>query len=139
MIKTREFILEKDYNVIAPWFTSHGWPTAPDATMLSTTGIIAEDEHGPIGVAFVYVTNSPIAFLEWVCVRPEIGIKVSKVIKALIDGTKPIVEQFHIARLMHLTNPKFSGFLQSKFGFEYSETMEVLFLNTEVLWQPPQQ
>lgn len=141
MISTRIFE-PKDYDVIAPWYTAHGWPQAPHISMLPEgTGIIVEDENGPIAAGFLYVTNSPIAFFEWLVTKPGIGMQVKSIFMRMFDALKIMSDDLKIAKIMHMTNPKFSQFLQKCIGFDYSETVELLFLNMEkgAKWQHSQQ
>lgn len=61
----RPINLETDYETICAWHRGHGWPKAPKEA-LSSIGFMDENCAG-----FLYVTNSTIAWTEFVVGNPE--------------------------------------------------------------------
>lgn len=66
MDKARDFV-EEDYPEVARWYKLRGWPEFP-LRMLPQTGAIVEGK----AAGFLYRTDSPIGWLEWVVSNPEV-------------------------------------------------------------------
>ena len=131
MISSRIFV-DSDYEIISPWYTAHGWPTAPQLAMLPMgTGIIVEDGNGPLAAGFLYITNSPIGIFEWLVTKPGIGMQIKRIFMQLFAALEAMTKEHGVVKVMHMTDPKFSQFLQKFTGFEYSETVELLFLHMD--------
>lgn len=68
------FNKSEDYNIVKEWWEKHNWPVIPQSS-LSTTGFIVKDENGEgVLVAWIYHTNSDIAWMEWIISNPA-GVK----------------------------------------------------------------
>lgn len=64
--EVRDF-LEEDYPQVASWYKKRGWPELP-IHMLPQTGAILEGK----AAGFLYRTDSPIGWLEWVVSNPDV-------------------------------------------------------------------
>jgi hypothetical protein len=123
---------DADYDVIAPWFVAHGWQQAPHRTILPPTGFIIEGDDGKIlAGAFLYLTNSPLAFLEWLVTNPELEIAGFTVLKYLIARVKESAKLIGVHKIMHLCKPSYARVFQKKLGFVASESATILFLGVE--------
>ncbi len=124
-MKWRKYTPE-DYETIASWFVLQGWPQAPDSSILPTTGILAEDDAGPIAVAFIYLSNSPLAWLEFISTRPGLGRKGLLALEYLMGIVKEQAVALGIQKLVHLSQQKYVRTFEKRFGFIKSEDAAVL-------------
>lgn len=117
----------EDYATIEPWFRAHGWPpNTPHSTILSTSGVIVEDDNGPCAVGFLYFTNSPMAFLEWIGTKPGLRFGGIKALDFLLGVIKEICRHAGTHKLMHLPRPGLKRVWEGRFGFQYTETAEIM-------------
>lgn len=119
-----------DYEVIAPWFTSHGWKHPPDSSVLPSTGIMICEEEKPLAVGFLYLSNSILGWFDWVAVVP--GIPQTKSLRALdllIATVKEAAVGAGVSVLMHFTKGKYVRVYEKRFGFLKSEEA------TMMLWK----
>jgi hypothetical protein len=84
---------EKDYMVIAPWWTAHGFPEVP-ITMLPKSGVVITDEGKPVAAAWLYMSNSNgVAMMEWVVTNPENTPKQSvSAIRCLVGAVREMAK-----------------------------------------------
>ena len=120
-----------DYEAIAPWFIEHGWEMPPDRGALPTIGFIVEDDEGPCGCAFLYITNSPIAWCEWICTAPRLGRKGFRVLEYLLAQVKRAATDIGVQRIVHLSNPKYRKVFEKRLGFQFAEKADVLIWSVE--------
>lgn len=66
----RDYI-EDNYATLCKWWEAQKFP-APHNSILPATGYIANEA----AAGFLYITNSPLCWLEWVVVNPEAEKKV---------------------------------------------------------------
>lgn len=78
--------LEKEYEVISPWWPRHGWPMVPIGA-LTTLGLVAHDGPLLLAACWVYTaTNASLAMVEWVVTNPDVSPMVAaKAVFSLID------------------------------------------------------
>jgi hypothetical protein len=119
-MKARKFVAE-DYPTIATWYVDHGWPSAPSVEMLSTTGIIIEDDDGPMSVGFIYMTNSALGFLEWIATRPGQGSRAIKALKFMFDEIKARCSEMGIKALHSFSDDKTIKIFTNLGGFKATE------------------
>lgn len=119
-MKARKFTGE-DYPIVSEWYVAHGWPSAPHVGMLSSTGLIVEDETGPLAVGFIYLTNSAIGFLEWIATRPKMGAKALKALKFLFDEIKERCREMGIRVLHSFSDDKTLKIFTKLGGFHATE------------------
>lgn len=70
----RTFNKEQDFPVFDEWWKKRGWIMNPEVLPVGT-GFVVENNGVPIAAGWVYLTNSPLAWLEYVVTNPEAGIK----------------------------------------------------------------
>lgn len=58
-------LTDSDYsNILTEWWESWGW-TPPPQDYLPNTGFILYDNDVPVCAAYLYMTNSKVAWIEW--------------------------------------------------------------------------
>lgn len=79
---------ENDYqDILVDWWKQWGW-TAPEKDFLPDNGMggyIVYDEEIPICAGFIYVTNSRVAWVDWIISNKEYRGKRKEAITMLID------------------------------------------------------
>ena len=67
------FLKEDDYKIIREWWKKGDWPVIPREMLpdKGKSGFIVEKNNIPIVSAFLYLTNSTGALLEWIVSNPE--------------------------------------------------------------------
>lgn len=66
-------IQESDWEMLQNWWKAWGWPEmSKDLLPLNGLGgLIVEKESKPIAAGFLYLTNSKVAWTEWIVSDPE--------------------------------------------------------------------
>lgn len=79
--------VENDYDEIAKWWKSQGWPVIPPQ-MMAPSGFIAEDDKGQkIAATWMFPTNCPIFIMEWTVGNPDVQHEVrSEGLKMVTDA-----------------------------------------------------
>lgn len=82
----RMFEPERDYPVVATWWSGHGWDAVP-LIMLPKLGAIAEIGDEPFAAGWLYMDNScPVCMLEWLVADPKASsIKTVKALHRICD------------------------------------------------------
>lgn len=129
----RAIDLDKDYLEISQWFVGHGWPAAPDKSMLPKTGFIVEVGKRLLACGFLYLTNSPIAWLEWTATNPkETELTRMKAFGALVKSAQSMATSSGYSRIMQaMPNAKLVSFYEKRLGFKKAEDASILFWNGE--------
>lgn len=93
-------ITEADIEPITDWFVDQPWPLPPVANGMSKWGFLVQDEQSNIACAYVYLTETGYAFLDWVGLNPErdfeehrsacvaLVSKIEEIIKAALKEPK---------------------------------------------------
>lgn len=59
----------EDYDMITEWFQSYGWP-AMNRAFFPNDGVVIEHDGKAVCAAWVYLTNTPIAWIEhYICCK----------------------------------------------------------------------
>lgn len=114
------------YAKAVEWWTAWKFPVIP-VESLPTSMFAAYNESGPVSVGFLYVTDSPLAMLEWIVADPkaekasraraiELVITSAKVY-AEASGVKMIFTFVRNQSLMHKLEKK--GFLKTDEGMTH--------------------
>lgn len=66
-------IQESDWEMLQNWWKAWGWPEmSKDLLPLNGLGgLIVEKENKPIAAGFLYLTNSKVAWTEWIVSDPD--------------------------------------------------------------------
>jgi hypothetical protein len=66
-------IQESDWEMLQSWWKAWGWPEmSKDLLPLNGLGgLIVEKENKPIAAGFLYLTNSKVAWTEWIVSDPD--------------------------------------------------------------------
>lgn len=79
---------DTDYqDILVNWWTQWGW-VAPEKDFLPDDGMggyIVYDDETPVCAGFIYVTNSRVAWVDWIISNKEYRGKRKESIKMLID------------------------------------------------------
>jgi hypothetical protein len=118
--------LPTDYETVVPWFTARGWPEAPPEKFLPPTGIIIEDSEGPCCVGFLYLSNSPIGFLDWVSTRPDLKRGGLKALDFFFPVAKEAAKGIGVERVIHMALPKYANVISKRYGFTEVEKLSLL-------------
>jgi len=64
---------EEDYETICAWWKWWRWPILPKGALPDNgkCGFMVEKNNKPIVSAFLYLTNSSVALLEWIVSNPD--------------------------------------------------------------------
>lgn len=64
---------ESDWEVLLSWWKAWGWPDIEKDLMPldGLGGLIVEKQGKPIAAGFLYLTNSKVAWTEWIISDPE--------------------------------------------------------------------
>jgi len=69
-MRLREVNLSKDYSMLCSWWSKHGWASI-DPSWLPATGLIVENDVGPVCAGFIYRTDSSLFVFEYVVSNPD--------------------------------------------------------------------
>ena len=120
---------EEDYETICKWWKWWRWPVIPKEMLpdKGKSGFIVEKNNIPIVSAFLYLTNSTGALLEWIISNPEYREDDRKeAIELLITNAETVCKRmgitymFSIGRSKHLmkTHEKLGWFVDKKPSYE---------------------
>jgi len=120
---------EEDYETICKWWKWWRWPVIPREMLpdKGKSGFIVEKNNIPIDSAFLYLTNSTGALLEWIVSNPEYREDDRKeAIELLITNAEVvcknmgIIYMFSIGRSKHLmkTHEKLGWQVDKKPSYE---------------------
>lgn len=70
-------ITELDYKTLCKWWISWGW-IPPNKDFLPDCGMIVSEGHTYICAAYLYATNSKVAWCEWVISNKEYNNKKNR-------------------------------------------------------------
>lgn len=111
-------IEEEDFVEVSAWFADSHWKTPPMGNNLPESGYIAEEGGRKLAVAWLYVTNSGVALVDWVKTNPEVGGRGVFAVKKLMGHIEAIAEN-QINSIIYVTpNDRLAGFLKSRCGFK---------------------
>lgn len=89
MVSLRGFDIQNDYATLDEWWRGHGADHAPDPLYLSSTGLVAEVDHKPVAMIFMYHTNSGICHAEFFTVNPKASKKDRELgLEKIIEASK---------------------------------------------------
>lgn len=76
----------EDYTMLEKWWTDQKWAPVPK-DMLPTLGIIMTVDGKDICAGFLYTSNSPTGWMEWVIADPESDKQIrSEALNELVDN-----------------------------------------------------
>ena len=108
-MKVLPFKTEDHYQVVKSWWDQYeGWDAIhPD--ILSDTGFIVFEDDEPLVAGWMYLTNSKVAWLEWVVSNPECDrIQRATAIHLLIGHITHMTDSLGLKMLMSaVVNPGF--------------------------------
>ncbi len=120
-------VTEADHGLCAEWW--RGLIGGPEEGVLPAIGVVAEDDHGPCGIVFLYLNamldeDAPapgVGFVEWLCMRPGLQLRESAAIgKALMDGLAEAAKALGYGLLICYAHPGCARYLKS-FGWKCSD------------------
>jgi hypothetical protein len=125
---------EEDYKTICGWWKWWRWPVLPKNMLPDNgkSGFMVEKNNTPIVSAFLFITNSKGAKLEWVISNPKYKEKDRKqAIELLINNIEQVCKDmglkyiFSIGRNEHLikTHEKLGWTVDKKPSYEIIKTL----------------
>lgn len=119
-------IKESEYQEVLGWFTEkRGWPYPPENWVLPETSFVARYKGKMMAACWLYVTNSPIGFIEILVTNPNAstliaGRALHAAVKAAIDYNKKLRGRY--SRVMAVTaNESLQRLFKKQFKFRESK------------------
>lgn len=119
-------IEDDDYLEIGEWMKARKWPMPPSKGALPPTGYIAEENGEKLATAFLYVTNSSVAILDWITTNPKSGFRGIVGVKKINDHVKKITEPRVQAILHFCGNDKLATYMVKKLGYKKTDKVQTL-------------
>ena len=112
---------EEDYETICRWWKWWRWPVLPREMLpdKGKSGFIVEKNNVPIVSAFLYLTNSTGALLEWVVSNPEYREDDRKeAIELLITNAENVCKRMGITYMFSIGRSKHLMKTHEKLGWQ---------------------
>jgi len=118
-------LTEEDYETIMKWWTWWEWPVLPRHMLPDNgkSGYMVEKDGELIVCGFLYLTNSKIAWLEWIVSNPDYREKDRKdAIEMLINHVEKDSVTLGITHILSLTKSKSLLDTHEKLGWGVDRT-----------------
>jgi hypothetical protein len=112
---------EEDYETICKWWKWWRWPVIPKEMLpdKGKSGFIVEKNNIPIVSAFLYLTNSTGALLEWIVSNPEYREDDRKeAIELLITNAEDVCKNMGITYMFSIGRSKNLMKTHEKLGWQ---------------------
>ena len=112
---------EEDYETICKWWKWWRWPVIPREMLpdKGKSGFIVEKNNIPIVSAFLYLTNSTGALLEWIVSNPEYREDDRKeAIELLITNAENVCKNMGITYMFSIGRSKHLMKTHEKLGWQ---------------------
>ena len=112
---------EEDYETICKWWKWWRWPIIPREMLpdKGKSGFIVEKNNIPIVSAFLYLTNSTGALLEWIVSNPEYREDDRKeAIELLITNAENVCKNMGITYMFSIGRSKHLMKTHEKLGWQ---------------------
>jgi hypothetical protein len=112
---------EEDYEIICKWWKWWRWPVIPKEMLpdKGKSGFIVEKNNIPIVSAFLYLTNSTGALLEWIVSNPEYREDDRKeAIELLITNAEVVCKNMGITYMFSIGRSKHLMKTHEKLGWQ---------------------
>tara|TARA_Y100000310_G_scaffold57897_1_gene53054 strand:- start:1323 stop:1733 length:411 start_codon:yes stop_codon:yes gene_type:complete len=112
---------EEDYETICKWWKWWRWPVIPKEMLpdKGKSGFIVEKNNIPIVSAFLYLTNSTGALLEWIVSNPEYREDDRKeAIELLITNAEVVCKNMGITYMFSIGRSKHLMKTHEKLGWQ---------------------
>ena len=124
-LKTRA-LQESDWETLVNWWNSwEEWGVYPSQEMLplnGTGGLIVEDNGVPIVAGFLYLTNSKIAWLEWIISdKNYTGLKKKEAIELLIKSLEDVAKSTGAGMIFSVAKNKSLLKIHGSMGYAIDE------------------
>ena len=111
-------ITKKDYKTICKWWKWWRWPIIP-FEMLPETGFVVEKNGTSIVSAYLYLTNSTTAILEWIVSNPNYRENDrQEAIELLISETEIFCERMKYKHMFSIGRNKHLIKIHEKLGWQ---------------------
>lgn len=118
-------LTEKDYETIVKWWKWWRWPVLPQSMLPDggKGGYMIEKNGTPIICGFVYLTNSKIAWLEWIVSNPDYREKDRKqAIEMLINHVEDDCKSLGMTHVFSIGRSKSLIDIHEKLGWGVDKT-----------------
>jgi hypothetical protein len=119
-------IQDEDMKVVTEWFSRRKWPMPPMPHILPKTGFVAKKGDKLCAVAWVYITNSSLAMVEWTATNPDETMLGMRGLKKIYEYVKEVSAPDVKCILQFSSNAKLSQFLERRCGFKNSEKADIM-------------
>lgn len=122
-MKLRQYKGSEDFKEFTRWWDFWGWKDRVPENMLSDIGLVIEHEGVPICAGWLYLTNSPMASIEWVVSNPKVDRSVrSEALDRLVESLILQAKEFNASIVMtSITNKSFMSRIEA-LGFIKGDT-----------------
>lgn len=121
----------EEIDEVLEWFTTR-WGVSPPKNRLSDIALTVVDSEGQkCAVGWLYVTNSPVIYLEWTATNPSLGLSGLKALKYLVRS----VQDYATANakcqaiMQFLPSEKLADFYQKHLDFKVAERATIVVWN----------
>jgi len=92
-------VTKEDFSMIESW--CHGWNVPKVTNVCSNLGYIVDD----VAAGWLYITNSPVAFVEHLITNPKSGIKLrNKALDLVVLHIANVAKDMDFKHLIGITN-----------------------------------
>tara|TARA_R110002012_G_scaffold93710_6_gene227373 strand:+ start:291 stop:707 length:417 start_codon:yes stop_codon:yes gene_type:complete len=112
---------KEDYEIICKWWKWWRWPIIPRVALPENgeCGFMVEKNNKPIVSAFLYLTNSNVALLEWIVSNPDYREDDRKeAIELLIIEAEKACKEMGVASIFSLGRNKHLMETHKKLGWQ---------------------
>ena len=122
--------LPEDYPEVSKWFTQRKWPRSPKLSHLPATGWIVEKDEKRLAAAWLYLTNSDMALLEWSVTNPSespfLCLRAMQRLADYIVAESQLLQPPVDVIIQLNANKKFADFYIKHCGFKFLEDTTML-------------
>ncbi len=111
---------DEDYEMLASWWTGHGWPAVPKH-ILPPLGIIADN----IAAGWLYMDNggTGVCMMEWLVTDPKVSpIATVRALRVVVDFLKSEASRMDYGVMLTTCNQEGLARLLENKGFQRTDT-----------------
>lgn len=118
------FTAAAHYPTLERWWKAHEWAPVPADSLPSTGIVVAADDGTLVCAGFLYATDSPLCWLEWVVADPESATETrSAALDVLISSLLFIAKERGFKQVFTFArHQRLIGRYQAHFGFIPADT-----------------
>lgn len=131
----------EDMLEVSEWFSRRKWPMPPVDQILPRTGFIAISNSGKkLAVAWIYLTNSSMAFIEWTATNPDEPMSGMRALNKIFTHVKETSKNSVKVLMQFVANKKLESWLTKHQAFKKNRRSYFNGLDEgRITWQSEQQ